>query len=540
MAYASESLNGATSALVPGNETTMAMGDADCYRTADYLLQYASSVRRAICPPASFWDSCTRYLTTSADLTRLADSAQQRLRYCYVIPLLRSATRPGIGEQVPVDLLVRQGREEEAIGIARTKADNGDQDAVDYLVDLMRRLDRLDEATEFLRSRSSAEDLKATWRLADLLARKDRFGDAIRLLHAWGASTGQDTSHQIADHFVGVAARLAELMRQCQSGDQSACQRGFNLQKSFIDQLSEIEEVFQLINERIDAGDLYVSDQLILFSANMMIPGDNPDEAIEYLRSKIDEAIAFIPPKRDDAIEYLRSKEGAGLPSASGRLVDLLAERGRVEEAIGILRAQLDRGDERAQDRLTDLLAKQGDADGLRTLADAGSYPAIYRLVDLLVRQGQAEEAIGILQPLAYGGNDYAAGKLAKLLIERGDISELRALADAGIQAASHELADWLAGQGKFDDAIKILMTQISYGHYTTSVIITGMLRQNGRREEAGRLLHFGLTADGEIASAPDGVDPATYTLPEGPGVSVQEVQHMVKTFLPEWELKIN
>jgi hypothetical protein len=56
--------------------------------------------------------------------------------------------------------------------------------------------------------------------------------------------------------------------------------------------------------------------------------------------------------------------------------------KGRVDEAITILRIRADAGDRHAAGRLADLLAEQGRVNELRTRAEAGDEDAAYWLAD--------------------------------------------------------------------------------------------------------------------------------------------------------------
>lgn len=77
------------------------MGVITGYRLADYLLQHTQAERDPICPPATFWDSCITHLTDPQDLENLGHRAAYRMRYRYVIPLLRRAVG---GPEEPIEI----------------------------------------------------------------------------------------------------------------------------------------------------------------------------------------------------------------------------------------------------------------------------------------------------------------------------------------------------------------------------------------------------------------------------------------------------
>jgi tetratricopeptide (TPR) repeat protein len=184
------------------------------------------------------------------------------------------------------------------------------------------------------------------------------------------------------------------------------------------------------------------------------------------------------------AAEYerdLRHGAGTGDWAAAGGLAALLAERGQIDEAIALLQSHAERGVSEARVRLNALLAAQGRAEELRARAATGDRDAILRLVDLLAERGEIEEAVAVLEPridvnwqhplkravqllVADGQTDRALRlwhswphlgetylDLPGLLIQHGRIDELRAEADRSSPAAER-LARWLADRGKLDE----------------------------------------------------------------------------------------
>ncbi len=171
-----------------------------------------------------------------------------------------------------------------------------------------------------------------------------------------------------------------------------------------------------------------------------------------------------------------------GDPADTARLANSAKNRLLYRYAIPLYRHAADAGDRDAASQLAELLAKRGDLDGavqiLRARADAGDGPAASRLADLLGRRGDLDGAVQILRPRADAGDKNAAWQLAELLGRRGDLDGavqiLRPRADAGDWHAASRLAELLAG----------------------------LLREQGRNEEAERLRQFGLNPDGSIARA--------------------------------------
>ena len=207
----------------------------------------------------------------------------------------------------------------------------------------------------------------------------------------------------------------------------------------------------------------------------------------------------------------LRARADTGDRSAAERLVELLAERGDIDEAAGPgrhrrpgrrraagraagqrgdidgLRARADTGDRFAAERLAELLAERGDIDGLRARADTGDGFAAERLAELLAERGDLDEAITLLRARADTGDRYrrrpagrAAGRAGRPrgvpLRARADTGDgfaaagwpscwpsgatssgLRARADTGDRFAAGRLAELLAERGDLDEAIAVL-----------------------------------------------------------------------------------
>jgi hypothetical protein len=88
--------------------------------------------------------------------------------------------------------------------------------------------------------------------------------------------------------------------------------------------------------------------------------------------------------------------------------------------------SRTDTGDRDAGHRLAPLLVERGDLDELRSRADAGDDLAASRLA---VERGDMDE----LRSRADAGDHYTGERLADLLAERGDLDGLRGEVDAGL-----------------------------------------------------------------------------------------------------------
>jgi len=130
---------------------------------------------------------------------------------------------------------------------------------------------------------------------------------------------------------------------------------------------------------------------------------------------------------------------------------------------------------------LADLLVESGDLDQLRARADAGGGYAAARLAHLLVKNGDLDQ----LRARAEAGDETAAYRLAELLAERGDLDQaeqiLRARADAGSWPAATELARLLAERGDLDEAEQILRAHADTGdQYVVTHQLADLLAERG------------------------------------------------------------
>jgi hypothetical protein len=447
LAYATGKLHGAAAALAPAGS---GMGQIDGYTAADYLLQHASQARRTARVPASTWDALLTCVRDPADAARLADSARNRLLYRYAIPLFRHAADAGDGDAAwrLAELLAGCGDLDEAVQMQRARADAGDGSAACQLAGLLADRGDLEE----LRARADAGDEWAAGDLAWLLARR---GD------------------------------LEELRARADAGNQHAAE----LLPGLLADHGDLEE----LRARADAGNQHAAWRL----AELLADRGDKDEAVQILRARADAGdehavwLLVVRGDLDEAVQILRARADAGDWPAAPMLVRLLADRADLDEAVQILRARADAGDWSDAERLASLLAERGDLEELRARADAGDFSATLHLASLLARLGDVDE----LRARADAGDGHAAELLASLLAERGDLDGLRARADAGDRPAAERLVGLLAERGDLEE----LRARADAGD-GDAARLAEVLTQQGRAEEAERLLRFGLNPDGSIA----------------------------------------
>ncbi|WP_322750797.1 MULTISPECIES: TIR domain-containing protein [unclassified Frankia] len=343
------------------------------------------------------------------------------------------------------DLLTELGDTEGTIKILGAQADASAQSAV-QLASLLADQGNIDEATEMLWTHGDTDWIAAVW-LADLLVERGDTDAALNVLRP-------HADNWRSDEYEHIGRRLADLL--VASGN--------------IDEL----------RERADAGDWYAATRL----ADLLVDAGDLDGLRTRANSGDWHAAGRLAEQGDveGAIGALHVGADGGDTHAAVQLADILVERRDVETAIEVLRTALLQGsadtdhwdtDEdafgSANCKLADLLAERGDVQALRSAAESGNSFAADRLVRLLLERGDFDGAIEVLQLLAGGGNVVAAAWLINLLAEHGDVDGLRARVDEG---------DWFAAN-RFPD----------------------LLAERGRRKDAEQLWRFGINPDGSIAS---------------------------------------
>jgi hypothetical protein len=221
--------------------------------------------------------------------------------------------------------------------------------------------------------------------------------------------------------------------------------------------------------------------------ADLLAKRGDLDEAEQLLRPHADAGDKNAAKRLDELLanrgelDELRARADAGDVDAGVITARLLAERENLDE----LRTRADTGDQHAAEKLDDLLAKREDLGELRTRADTGDQYAVGKLGYLLIEREDLDEAEQFLRPHADAGDWYAARRLADLLAERGELDELRARADAGDHYAAEHLADLVAGRGYLDR----LRARAGEGDYDAAFELSWTLARQGDLDEAEQLL---------------------------------------------------
>ena len=431
IAYVTGKLHGAAAALSPAGT---GMGRLAGYSVADYLVQHASRERRSDHVPASTWAALLTHIRDPADTARLADSARNRLLYCYAVPLYWRAADAG--------------DEAAAVRLGELLAGRGDVDG--------------------LRARADAGDKAAAWQLARLLADRGDLGE----LRARAEAGDEDAAVWLGEHF-----DLGGLRARADAGDEDAARYLAVRLARLLAGRGDVDG----LRARADAGDEAAAWRLVRLLADrgdlggLRARADVGDEDAAWQLAKL-RAERGDP---DGAAQILRARAGDGDGEAS--LGRLLADGGDVDG----LRARAAAGDKDAAWRLAKLLAECGDPDGLRARADAGDEDAAWRLAMLLAGRGD----VGGLRARADAGDGFAASELAKMPGERFDLDGLRARADAGDRFAASELARLLADRGDLDGAAQILRASAEADDRFAASELARLLADRGDPDGAAQIL---------------------------------------------------
>ncbi|MFD8529122.1 hypothetical protein ACFV0L_17065, partial [Streptosporangium canum] len=207
LAYATQTLHGATAALAP-IAAPGEMGTPVGYLVADYLQQHVGRQRRTIKVPVTVWKALIQYLTHPEDQIRVGLSAENRLLYCYAEPLYGNAAHAG--GQDAYERLAELLTEPDRLKGLWDQADAGDGKAAERLATLLARQGRWEE----LRARADSGDEQATGRLADLLIGQGREEE----LRAWADTGNSLAAMRLVDLLIGQG-RGEELRARADAGD---------------------------------------------------------------------------------------------------------------------------------------------------------------------------------------------------------------------------------------------------------------------------------------------------------------------------------
>ena len=344
-------------------------------------------------------------------------------------------------------LLVEQGNIDEL----RARADAGSWAAARDLAQLLENQGNIDELT----SRANADDEAAGRSLAlRLYFQEDAVGLRAR------ADVGDKwAAHTLTDLLVKLGRIDEAVLNQrtlAHTGDSLETKR----LASVLLKQGESQEAASVLRAAADAGDKSAGADW----AKLLIEQNRIDQATPIVKAlaayiglhRVFEWIGRLTDqgRTEDALTVLLAIGDAGDPHsrywAADKIVDTLVALDRTENAIEAMRTLADAGYGRVTDRLAKMLVELGDIERLQDRADAGDIAAAGALAELLAEQGDIEQLRARVE--AHSWDWCAAGDLVQLLVEQGRLDELRARADGGHEWAAEKLAELLAEQGHLDE----------------------------------------------------------------------------------------
>jgi tetratricopeptide (TPR) repeat protein len=326
------------------------------------------------------------------------------------------------------------------------RATGGDGFAIGLFADLLVDQGRVEEAVAVRRRHHRANELSPFYEVAERLAAIGRFDEAVTLL-----SPHVDGSDDILLNLLGQAGAVEELRRRAQDGSSGAAHRLADMLAA----QGNVDEAVAVL--RGYGNDWATSDRI----ARILADVGRLDEAVAALRPHIgdDEPLATATVARllarqgrvEEAIQLLRPFAERRNSIVDNQLAALLAEQGRLDEAIAI--SEPNTYFDRAVPVLVESLARQGRLDdAIVILQEQQLYDpsAASRKIDLLTRYGRLDEATAALREEA------DIGRTITLLAEHDHVEEavgmLRRLADEGDWSAAEQLVDVLLSRGRLDD----------------------------------------------------------------------------------------
>ncbi|WP_327749900.1 tetratricopeptide repeat protein [Streptomyces europaeiscabiei] len=383
-------------------------------------------------------------LSEWASVLRLELPADDETRTYYTCQLAEACAKGGRGRRfwMPRSVLV-----DDVLTALRECADRGNEAAAMRLADLLVEQGRADEALVTLRDSAG----RGYWAAAGRLVEQGHVEEALTILRA-----GVDA--RLAQGAPPVSVRKAIRTRQqiTRLGDGRG-QPTWWLADILVEQ-GRVQEALTTLRDYADR-DAWAAERL----ADLLVEQGRIEEALTALRFHADRGdqkamirLVTLLAERgriEEALSFLHPHAKRGEEKAIVALADLLIEQGDIEEALTVLRAHTGRGKlflEEVAIHLARVLAWQGRTPELRVRADNGDWHAAEELAGLLIEQGDNVGALTVLRAHAYQ-SPQSALLLAELLIEQGDVPQalalLRAHADYGDSDAVWRLTELLAQQ---------------------------------------------------------------------------------------------
>ncbi|MFJ6759432.1 tetratricopeptide repeat protein [Streptomyces sp. NPDC091273] len=422
-------------------------------RLASSLGQHAGITRRALCPPAPFWQAAADHLTDPEHLGTLARASLERHRLSWAERLAQKAAH--WGETGALHQLAeaqeRAGDDKDAERLFRQAADHDDTWALIRLAWLREEAGDGNDAERHL---TRAGDLGDAYALTLLAGMREEAGDpheAERLARQ-AADLGDDFA----------LYSLAEIREE--AGDHDGAER--LVQQAA--RAGNIHPVYQLALQRAVAGDAHGAERLFMQAA------DDGDTSAMI-------GLADIREKAGDHDEAERLAQQAARDGDAEGLCRLASLRRAAADAHGaerLLSQAAEHGNTWALNELAQIREKAGNHDEAERLAqpERGAYrlgelsvtSALVCLAAMRARAGDHHSAERLARHAAHHGDTGALYRLAEIREEAGDRHEAERLA---LQAAGHgnglaltHLAGRREEAGEYEEAERLARLAAQHG----------------------------------------------------------------------------
>ena len=388
LTWATEKLNGAVQAVqpVPRPYGTGTAG----YRPADYLDQHGRGTRRHETGTAELWDALTAHVTATADLARLAGTAENYGLYRPAFQLYTAAAEAGDTTALKrvAWMLEKAGRAEEAIAFYQRAAEAyqqgaeaGDTSARLYAAEMLQKAGRTEEA---ITSYQQAAEVGITGHLGPMMA-AGAMAVAARLLQETGRTEEAITWLQSRAEAGNNVARwdAAEVL-----------QRAGRTAEAII----SYQQAAEAYQQAAEAGDTYARLQ----AAEMLQKAGRTAEAIT---------------------SYQQAAK-AGHTTAMEKVAELLQRAGRTEEAISFY---------------------EQAAEVYQRIAEAGGISELGKAAEMLAKAGRTEESRIFSQRAAEAKEPTRGEKAAEMLAKAGRTEESARLRRYGMEPGGRIADPWEA-----------------------------------------------------------------------------------------------
>lgn len=450
LAYARVEIKGVTSALQSVPSAGGIGAQPGVVRLADYLDQYARTVRNFCVPPEGFWRAARENLESIEELMTLGTSARNRWRKRNAAELYSRAAELGSTEAMRWLAFLREqaGDEEARERLTHAAAEAGNAYA---LRDLARWQEAAGDHTEAMRLATKAAaggNPTALWEIARM---RQRAGDATEAERIFWLAAEAGSSDAVSDLIkirgkIGNPEEVEELIAE-------------------LVEVRDLEALFELGSEHHSAGDFGEAERFYSLAADL---GDSFSLAQIGVLRKLEGRLG-------EAREIFRQAAEYGDSYPFRQLGAMEEDEGNLEEAESLYFDALQLGDTQVLWDIVHMREVHGDVAGAESLAkemaDQGDFYPLAELARSLQSAGHRQRVNALLRYALAISEGKASGGLARALldVEMWEEAEMcaRQAADAG---NSYPLID-LARK-----------------------------RQSNRQWEA--VMKFGLEADGSISDA--------------------------------------